>query len=201
MRNIEITEKDSDFFSEKYSTERNSYKNFLESIIEYKYNKNDLVYILNDIRLRQESQKNYSEDSLNADNKNHESNKNILSNSIYNNGFIPQIQEKSPSFLHGNYNLNDGPVNNGNPKKDKPNNQEKFYRKISSNQNKINNIVKSDKRNSFDKDYLSIGNLRNQANRDLIRKNQTFRNCKQLEEKSVSKRKRKQHSFFLRRKK
>jgi len=50
MKNIEITEKYSDYFSSKFSD--NSYKGFLNNIIEYKYDITTLDNILKDIKIK-----------------------------------------------------------------------------------------------------------------------------------------------------
>lgn len=53
MKNIQTTEKYADFFGAKYSGY--SYKNFLNNLIEYKYNLTQLQSILRDINLKNDS--------------------------------------------------------------------------------------------------------------------------------------------------
>lgn len=51
MKNIESSKNYSDFFADKYA--ENSYKNFLENIVEYKYDYDTLLKILNDLKIKQ----------------------------------------------------------------------------------------------------------------------------------------------------
>jgi len=57
MKNIEITEKHAEYFADKFSD--NSYKNFLNNLIGYKYNKTTLDNILRDIKIKNMNLQNY----------------------------------------------------------------------------------------------------------------------------------------------
>lgn len=91
MKEINITENYSDFFAEKYSN--NSYRNFLEDLIEYKFDIESLKEIYNDIKLIKNEFNNEKKNDLNDLIINND-NKNLIENNYNSNENNLTIKEK-----------------------------------------------------------------------------------------------------------
>lgn len=174
MKDIEITEKYSEYFADKFSG--NCYKNFLNNLIGYNYNKTNLENILKDIKIKQKIENmNLPNNILDSNNKLNNNAKNLSFENEHKNE-CKIDQDIMNNYGHKNYDANyenknlDGKNKENkvlfyenNPKTFKPNsdikdNDHYYGKSLKNNQINQNNTLfnKVDSNYNYNSDLISI---------------------------------------------